>query len=63
MYIIATDQAGKTGQAQLTVDVNRNLFPPVIDPPLTRRVNISDNLSPGVTITTIKASGTTRYNI
>lgn len=56
MYIVATDEAGKTGRAQLTVDVNKNLFPPVIQPPLNRRINISDNLSPGITITTVKAT-------
>lgn len=57
MYLIATDEAGKTGQAQLTVDVNRNLFAPVMQPPLTVTRNISSNLSPDVTIATVRATG------
>lgn len=63
MRIVATDSTGKTGQAQLTVNLNRNLHPPVIQPPLTRRVNISDTLSPGATITTIRATGMCRLVI
>ena len=48
MYLIATDEAGKTGRAQLTVDVNRNLHAPELQPPLNREVNIPDNQSPGI---------------
>ena len=57
MYLIVTDEAGKTGQAQLTVDVNRNLFAPVMQPPLTVNRNISSSLSPGTSIATVRATG------
>ena len=57
MYLIVTDEAGKTGQAQLTVDVNRNLFAPVMQPPLTVNRNISSSLSPDTSIATVRATG------
>ena len=57
MRINATDEAGQTGNALLTVDVNRNLYPPVLTPPLYRRITIDDNQSPDRTLTTVIATG------
>lgn len=57
MFINAMDEAGQTGQALLTVDVNRNLFAPAFASPLSRRITIDDNQAPDVTLFTVTATG------
>lgn len=56
MYINASDEAGQTGRALLTVNVSRNLFPPVFTTNY-KRLTIDGNRSPGVTLFTVTATG------